>query len=125
MERPGLQAQLGEAAIEGLASTSGVRVISITLNENSRYNGSATHPKYLVVGLNADGTYSAFDSTAHDETTIVVLQEECRNVDDGNTVVGAYWAAAFYPDYVIVPTGQTITWGNVQRIQIRSEGPNS
>ena len=124
-DRPGLSNQLGESAIEGLASTEGVKLISITLNEDSRYEGSATHPKYLVVGLNSDGTYSAFDGTSHDETTIVVLAEECRDVDEGNTVVKAFWAAAFYPDYVIVPTGQTITWANVQRIEIRNEGPNS
>ena len=120
---PGINTQLGEVALEGLASTSGMVIRSATLATASRDVGNAVTTnirKYMALGLDATGTtYSPYDSTNHVESEIVVLLEEVRDIDHGDATVEVLYHGVMKHDYVITPTSSAaITWANVQRIAI-------
>lgn len=126
-DRVGYVDQLGVSGLEGIASSEGLELISITIASDSRdldNSVTTTHRKYLVMGLNDDKTYSAYNSTTHTEADVVVLAEEVEDVDHGATVAKAVFAGSFKAGYIQTPTrSAAIDWGtDVQRIRVRNEG---
>ncbi len=124
--KEGYKNSLGtQLSYEGLAS-SDFATVPISIDAASRDMGnpdSTMHLRpYLAMGYDTStGRYKPFNSAVHAEPTVVVLAEECRDMDSvtSNVNAAAFNKAVFKSGAIIVPGGQTITWTNVQRITIR------
>jgi hypothetical protein len=110
---------------EGLAS-SDFDMIPISVDAASRDMGNpdaTVHLRpYLAMGYDTStARYKPFNSTVHAQATVVVLGEECRDMDQVTSNVNsvAFVRAIFKSGVIVVPGGQSITWTNVQRITIR------
>ena len=111
-------------SFEGLASVDDFSTIPISVDVASRDVGNpdgSTHLRpYLAMGYDSSsGRYKPFNSALHPHTTVVVLAQELRDLDDvtSNVTAVAYWQGTIKKSVIIEPTA--VTWTSAQRIKIR------
>lgn len=124
--KEGYKNSLGtQLSYEGLASNV-FETVPISIDAASRDMGNPDTTNnlrpYLAMGYDSStGRYKPFNSAVHQQLSVVVLASECRDMDQITSNVNsiAFLKCVLKSGVVIVPGGQSITWGNVQRIIIR------
>lgn len=120
----------GLSGLDILASTVGLKEIAITIDTSARdSNNSPTTTLRRGLLMWPDSTvsdrYTEFDAAAATATAsskAVVLAEDVPNIDNGNVVASAYWAATFKNGVIFDDSGTTLThWtaDECQRLEIR------
>lgn len=129
MPAPGYSSETGTGLpTDILASTVGLKVITITIDTTARDSTNPVATTNLRRGLmlvpdaGVGDRYTELDAAVAGSAAVVVLAEDIYDIDNGNQLAKAYFAGAFKNGVLLDDSGTTLTHftaANCQRIEIR------